>query len=166
MLECTISCRLRRGFGKSMPLGNVPTNSPSTPAEENRSTTATLCRGSGSTKLGETATQPRPRGTAGRTRCHVGGCRETAAEQPRPLGEQRARVFTAFCYLGPLPSYEQPLRPTPLNHDLESVAAVCCSKPSLDYICAAFVSTCVVVIFQGNALAAAGDILFLQLLVQ
>lgn len=117
-------------------------------------------------KAGETATQPWRRATACRTRCHVAVCTETAAEQPWPLGEQRASAFTAFCYLGPLPSYEQPLRPAPLNHDLESVPAVCCSKPSLDYICAAFVSTCVVVIFQGNALAAAGDILFLQLLVQ
>lgn len=51
VLEWTISCRLRRGFGQSTPLANVPTNSPSTPAEENTSSTATLRRGSGNTKL-------------------------------------------------------------------------------------------------------------------
>lgn len=52
----------------------------------------------------------------------------------------------------------------PLKHLLERVTVVCCNKPNLD--CAAFESTYVVVIFQGNALAAVGDILFLQLLIQ
>lgn len=47
-----------------------------------------------------------------------------------------------------------------LSHFLESLAVLHCIKPSLGYIWAAFGSTCVVVICQGNTLAAVGDILF------